>query len=202
MGNCFGTKTLYPSPTTRPLPPPPIPEKYLSIVTKPCSPLSLDGETYLGYCISVYDGDTVTVNIHSKFGNHQWKVRLTGFDAPELRTKDEEEKKHGKACRDMMIDLISGKFCIVKCGLFEKYGRLLGNIYIREKKGQNNSSHIETESCTEYDITNNQLLDINQWMLDHTPCVVYDGGTKHKIEYNGKYHPQYLKHLEKYKNEG
>lgn len=160
----------------------------------PCSPFSLEGKSYLGYCVKAYDGDTCTINIHTHVGNNEWKVRLSGFDAPELKTKNPEEKRHGLACRDTLLELIHNKYVIVRCEKFEKYGRLLANVFIRAMV--NHDHDIKTDSCTINDISNMDLLNVNEWMLKHTPCVPYDGGTKTEITYNRQFHPTYLRHLQ------
>jgi endonuclease YncB( thermonuclease family) len=161
----------------------------------PCKPFSLEGQSCLGYCVKAYDGDTCTINIHTHVGNNEWKVRLSGFDAPELKTKNSEEKKHGIACRDMLLELIHNKYVIVRCEKFEKYGRLLANVFIRAVV--NSDDEIKTDSCTIDDVLKVDLLNVNQWMLKYTPCVPYDGGTKAEIVYKRTFHPAYLCHLQK-----
>jgi endonuclease YncB( thermonuclease family) len=168
-------------------------------LSQKCSELSLTGENLLGYCIRAYDGDTCTLNIRSNFGDHQWRVRLLGFDAPEIKTKDMTEKIHALACRDVLLELIEHKYCVVSCQNFEKYGRLLGTIFIRTSILT--KENVITESCQPLDKHNpsDGLLNVNEWMLAHTPCVPYDGGTKNKITYDiSKYHPIYLKHFHKH----
>jgi endonuclease YncB( thermonuclease family) len=191
----------------------------LNNLTMECPIFSLDGEFCLGYCVKAYDGDTCTININTKIGIHQWKVRLNNFDAPEFKTHNIEEKKHAIVCRDILLELIHNKYCIVKCDKWEKYGRLLGTIFIRTIK--NNDKEIQTESCDEKDIkvvkalynddndnnnnnnnnNNNKkypqcpeyLINVNDWMLKYTPCVLYGGGKKSIIEYDlSKYHPHYV----------
>ena len=98
-------------------------------------PLTLAGCVCIGFCSKAYDGDTCTINIRSRFGDHQWKVRLLGFDSPEMKTKNPIEKKHAIACRNTLLDLIGQKYVVISCGPFEKYGRLLGNIYVRSSSG-------------------------------------------------------------------
>lgn len=202
-----------------------------------CGPFSLINQWLIGYCVSVYDGDTCTMNIHSPIGNHQWKVRLIGFDAPELKTRDPLEKKHGFACRDMLAELIRGKFCVLHCQSFEKYGRLLADIYIRPKPIVMTATNAtptlttttattattttttttttdpvdgddwRTVSCDQCDllqantlISNQSLISVNEWMLQNTPCVIYDGGKKTELTYDNDYHSHYLTLFDFYKN--
>merc|ERR1719384_38722 len=59
--------------------------------------------------VKVYDGDTVTIvaplfdGVISRF-----RVRLNGIDAPEIRTKDEWEKKAGYIVRDILNEKKAG----------------------------------------------------------------------------------------------
>lgn len=86
---------------------------------------------YRARMVSVYDGDTITVDIDQGFGiwQHSVKLRLYGIDTPELRG---EEREHGLEVRDLvrahlppgsMITLESIKD---KTG---KYGRYLARVY-------------------------------------------------------------------------
>ena len=157
-------------------------------------PLTLNGGVYVGFCVKAYDGDTCTINIRSRFGDHQWKVRLLGFDSPEMKTKNPIEKKHAIACRDTLLELIGQKYVVVSCGPFEKYGRLLGNIYVRSALSTGEEVH--TESCDSGDVEKiPDLLHVNDWMIKHTSSVPYDGGKKQDISYDRNFHPTYMKHV-------
>jgi micrococcal nuclease len=124
---------------------------------------TLAGNEYLGKCISVYDGDTVTVAFKPfhKDGNidpggiYKYSIRLTGIDTPEIRTKNENEKKEAIAIRDILRGKILNKFVIIKCGGFDKYGRLLGDIYNED-----------------------QSIHYNSWLIEQGYAYKYDGGTK------------------------
>jgi micrococcal nuclease len=92
--------------------------------------LSFKGETKQCKVLSVYDGDTCTITF--KFNNmyYKWKCRLQGINSPEIRTKDTNEKKKGYEARDYLSSRINGKIVSIHFGDFEKYGRLLGTIYL------------------------------------------------------------------------
>ena len=56
---------------------------------------SLQGHKCMGKIVKVYDADTVHI-LMEVFGTlYRWKCRIMHVDTPELRTKDENEKKHG-----------------------------------------------------------------------------------------------------------
>jgi micrococcal nuclease len=80
--------------------------------------------------VSVYDGDTVTLVF--KFANdfYKWNCRLNGIDTPEMKSKDNDEKAFAIKARDFLREQILGKIVDIKCGDFDKYGRLLISIFI------------------------------------------------------------------------
>jgi len=91
--------------------------------------LSLEGQHLRCYVKAVYDADTVTLVVPFDGKPYLKKCRLAGIDAPEIRTKDLEEKAAGYAARDWLRGEILGKKVWVDCGGWDKYGRLLGTIY-------------------------------------------------------------------------
>lgn len=86
--------------------------------------------SYKALVTSVYDGDTITVNLD--LGLNSWlkgkKCRLFGIDTPELRGDDKEA---GKRARDALRKLILDKEVIIKTEKDKsgKYGRLLVTVY-------------------------------------------------------------------------
>lgn len=90
--------------------------------------------TYKAIIVSVYDGDTVTVDID--LGLHTWikgeKIRLNRINAPELRGK---ERPHGIESRDFLRSLISDKEVVIQTIKDKKgkYGRYLGEIWLKQK---------------------------------------------------------------------
>ena len=81
----------------------------------------------------VYDGDTIqNVLISLKDFNTTFKrtIRLSGIDAPEIRTKDLAEKKLGFKARDWLRAFIAGQNIQLQIEGREKYGRSLGTIFL------------------------------------------------------------------------
>jgi hypothetical protein len=181
-------------PSSPPLHTPPPPLEHLK---QAIHPLTLDGCVCIGFCSKAYDGDTCTINVRSQFGDHQWKVRLLGFDSPEMKTKNLIEKKHAIACRNTLLDLIGQKFVVISCGPFEKYGRLLGNVYVRSSSGSlDDGDDIQTQSCEAMDVEKiGELLHVNDWMTKNTSSVPYDGGKKQDMNFDRKFHTIYMKHV-------
>ena len=89
----------------------------------------------------------------SKTPVYRFPVRLKGIDSPEIKTKNEEEKKAAIISRDKLNDLIYGKIVLLTNVSTEKYGRVLADVHF-------GSTHV------------------NDWMLQHKLAVPYDGGTK------------------------
>ena len=78
----------------------------------------------------VIDGDTFDCIIDLGFDvklNKQ-RVRLSGIDTPESRTRDLAEKKLGLAAKERLKELCVGKFKVKSLGK-GKYGRILGIPY-------------------------------------------------------------------------
>jgi len=113
-----------------------------------------------GKVIKVYDGDTVTIATRLPHDTtvYRFSVRLRGIDSPEIHGKTENEKALAIKSRDALSQLIYHKIIMIKNVEYEKYGRLLADIYLMGEESTN--------------------LSINQWMIDQKYAVPYDGGTK------------------------
>lgn len=119
--------------------------------------LSFKGQRFNCKVVSVYDGDTIKV-VFPIFGTdsmklYKWNCRINGVDTPELRTRNALEKEHGYLVRDKLREKILGKVVYVVCDTFDKYGRLLINVFI-------------------------DGVDISNWLIDNEYAFKYDGGKK------------------------
>lgn len=105
---------------------------------------SLEGQTIEGKFVEIYDGDTTTVVFYVP-GTTQltkMKCRIEGIDAPEMKPltslpNRDEIKRKAVAARNRLCELLTGctewsptcdshkKTVMLKCGAFDKYGRLL-----------------------------------------------------------------------------
>ncbi len=107
---------------------------------------------YRGRVISVYDGDTCTVDIDLGFKTHikGEKVRLARIDAPEIRGID---RSAGLASRDYLRSLILGNEIILETEKDKrgKYGRYLGELWLmRESEWININDLMVSEGFAEY----------------------------------------------------
>lgn len=115
--------------------------------------LSLENEEKSGKVVSVYDGDTVKIVFPLHDTLYKWNCRLNRVDTPELRTRNKLEKKFGYEVRDKLREKILNKVVKVECGEFDKYGRLLTEIYFEDEN-------------------------VNQWLINNNYAFEYNGGTK------------------------
>jgi len=104
---------------------------------------------YKAIVTSVYDGDTCTVDID--LGLHTWirdeKIRLYRINAPELRGK---ERPEGLKSRDFLREQILNKKITIQTikDKKEKYGRYLGEIWLKDEKGK--EININLDKLKEY----------------------------------------------------
>lgn len=90
---------------------------------------SLEGlKTKARFC-QIYDGDTCKAVFLYNNEIKRWNCRINGIDTPELRTKNIKEKELGITARDYLKTLLNNKTLDITCGSFDKYGRLLIDIY-------------------------------------------------------------------------
>jgi endonuclease YncB( thermonuclease family) len=148
---------------------------------------SLNGIICPSKIVSIYDGDTCTCNILLPDGKiTKYKVRLHGYDSPEIRpSRNAKDRntiiKNAKIARNYLASVITDqdielekmytkkefqkildnnkKIITIKCLKWDKYGRLLGSLYIDE----------EDESS------------VNELMILKEYGYSYDGGTKKVI---------------------
>jgi endonuclease YncB( thermonuclease family) len=109
-------------------------------------------------CVKVYDGDTITAAFDLGGVFYTFSIRMNGYDSPEIRTKDENEKKFAILSRDYLKSIILDKIITLKCKSNDKYGRILADV---EYEG----------------------IDINKKMLENGYSIKYDGGTKQVRDY-------------------
>ena len=76
----------------------------------------------------------------------RWAVRLYGVNTPEIRGVGDEEKKKGLDARDWVRERVLDKIVWIECYKFEKYGRLLCDVYLDDSfEGPTLSDMIITE---------------------------------------------------------
>lgn len=101
----------------------------------------------------VYDGDTFTVGLVWKWRLVKWRCRIMHVDAPELRTKDEDERRRAIAARDFLAGVLPTRVFRMRVHGLDKYGRLLVDPSVRGKA-------------------------LSEHLMQGGHAVAYDGGTK------------------------
>jgi len=95
----------------------------------PSGPLAMEGSWTV---VDVYDGDTITISD----GYGELKVRLLGYDTPEMRDADPLNKAIAKEARDYLRSLIIGRNVRLRLDKnnirrehLDRYGRTLAYVY-------------------------------------------------------------------------
>lgn len=112
--------------------------------------------------LKVVDGDTIDVDIDLGFNvSYTQRVRLAGIDTPESRTTDLKEKALGLEVKEYLKHNLDGAEDVIiqteKPDSSEKYGRILGWLFI-----------------------NDDEISLNEKMINEGYAWEYDGGTKKK----------------------
>jgi micrococcal nuclease len=125
----------------------------LNQFTSKTSKFSLNGYRTHAKCVHVYDGDTVHVVFKMPNSNecYKWIIRLIGIDTPEIKSKNANEKNAAIIARDFLKGQILDKIIIIECLDFDKYGRLLGELYIEGNETSLSKQLIEKGYAKAYD---------------------------------------------------
>lgn len=146
--------------------------------------------------VKVYDGDTITIVTTLARGEPlaRYSLRLAGIDAPELRPSPRKsvdvvlEKRAAAACRDALTQKIqeTGGMVIVEFEKEEKYGRLLGTVFL-ESREQHQSRNWCCCCIPNSTLTKNTIdvppdesrgLNVNDWLLSESLVAPYAGNAK------------------------
>lgn len=105
-------------------------------------------EYYVKSVDKVVDGDTIDVVIDLGFDIlFKSRVRLAGIDTPESRTTDKMEKALGLECKEYLKKRITAAKTVTirteKMDSSEKYGRILGWLYLDGESSSINNEMIE-----------------------------------------------------------
>jgi endonuclease YncB( thermonuclease family) len=144
---------------------------------------SLNGINTYGRLVDIYDGDTVKIVLPAfKDKYFKFDIRLNGIDTCEIKSHNPENKEKGLKAKKRVCDMVEeiyGNYvnatldtqkeikdylqsivCIVfvKCYDFDKYGRLLADVYI--------------------DHENISPKSISEILLSEKLAYPYNGGTK------------------------
>ena len=144
----------------------------------------LIGLNTYGRLVDIHDGDTCKIVLPVMNSYYKFNVRLNGIDTCEITSHHEENKNKAQKARNKICSLIQEKWgnnekytfetqkeikeylksitCIVfvKCYDFDKYGRLLADVYIN------------------YDDNDNVSKSLSEILISEHLAYRYDGGKK------------------------
>jgi len=148
---------------------------------------SLNGLKTSGKIVEIYDGDTCKIVLLNNNILQKFNCRINGIDTPEMKPplnkpNREIEIKNAYRCRNRLIQLCTStniaidvdsdvkkvsldtntKIVYVECLEFDKYGRLLVNIYEKETP---------------------KSLSYNDILVNEGFAKKYNGGTKDEFTY-------------------
>jgi micrococcal nuclease len=90
--------------------------------------------TYNAKVTNVVDGDTIDVQIDLGFSIFiNQRIRLNGINTPEIHSTNENEKSKGILAKLRLKELVDGKDIKLITIKKEKFGRMLGIIYINDQ---------------------------------------------------------------------
>jgi len=84
--------------------------------------LNLSASEIIGQVIKVSDGDTITV---LDTNNDQYKIRLSGIDAPE------KKQAFGNVSKQSLAEMVAGQVVTVGYNKRDKYGRVVGKVMLK-----------------------------------------------------------------------
>jgi len=139
---------------------------------------SLDGLCTQGRIVDIIDGDSLSIILNIFNNYYKFNVRINGIDTCELKSKNELNKQLAHKARTSLLKLITGfedtailskkevqnildkeiYIVYLECLNFDKYGRLLANVY------------------TTISGNKNELL--SEYLLKNKLAYVYTGETK------------------------
>jgi micrococcal nuclease len=106
--------------------------------------------------LKVVDGDTIDASIDLGFDiSLSKRIRLAGIDTPESRTRNLEEKALGLESKEWLKKALEGAKDIIikteKPDSTEKYGRIIGHLFINGQETSLNNQMIAEGYALEYE---------------------------------------------------
>lgn len=105
-------------------------------------PFDFAGITTFAKVLKVYDADTITVAFKFKDQIIRYNLRIDKIDSPELKSKNMEESSSAKLAQEYLSNLILNKIVQIKLKKFDKYGRILSDIFLVSNENEKNIANI------------------------------------------------------------
>ena len=115
--------------------------KLININDKNVPLFTFNGKIIIARIVECYDGDTCTIIFDHKGEIIKYKLRAYGYDCAEMKPRLDKENREdevdaAKKAKTRFLELLDTKSpnnaqrCFqIECLDFDKYGRILGNIY-------------------------------------------------------------------------
>jgi endonuclease YncB( thermonuclease family) len=135
---------------------------------------TLRGLNTMGRLVDIIDGDSVSIVLPVFNSFYKYNIRLSGIDTCEMRSKNEKCRNLAIKARDTLLGLVTGVgekthletrseiheildkdmvIVYVECLDFDKYGRLLANVFFDK-------------------------INLSEYLLQHKLAYSYTGHTK------------------------
>jgi len=96
---------------------------------------SFNGKTIKAKVVDCYDGDTITCIFKHDDNYYKFKIRMLGYDSPEIKpmkTIPEKERNviinKARDAKEYIEKLMLNKIVYLTCNKFDKYGRILATV--------------------------------------------------------------------------
>ena len=93
---------------------------------------SFNGKRIQAKVSDVIDGDTIKVVFRWKNEFVKYKVRFSRINCMELNSKNQDEKLKADEAKNYVNNLLNKKIVLLECQHFDKYGRILANVYFHD----------------------------------------------------------------------
>lgn len=144
------------------------------------SRFTLCGQKMYGRLVDIIDGDSLSIVLYIYDQYYKFNTRLNGIDTSEIHSKNDQLKQIALNTRNELLKLMTGLeidkiltkhemqiileeniiIVWVECLDFDKYGRLLAEVYCYNERD------------------NQYNINLSKYLLDHHLAYEYNGGSK------------------------
>jgi endonuclease YncB( thermonuclease family) len=145
-------------------------------------PFSFNGQTTLCRLVDIIDGDSLVVILPVLNNYYKYHIRINGIDTCEIKSKNQDNKTLALQARCELLNIITKNnhnfdiskdkikeilnsdiyILYLECGEFDKYGRLLANVYLDDSKQISLSEHLINKNLAYIYTGNTKLSESDQ----------------------------------------
>lgn len=139
-------------------------KKYLSqIKYDDISYLSLKGYESFAKCVRITDGDTCSLVFFVNGYPQKYKCRLSHIDTAELSSTNAHEASVALKAKNRLTELIYDKIIYIKCNEWDKYGRLLVDVYLNDSNNAISVNKLLINEGLAYEYNGSKKKDFAEW---------------------------------------